>query len=637
MNASAPIRTADTDLDLWLSQQTGKGLLRFLTCGSVDDGKSTLIGRLLYDSQLILDDQLASLRKESRNRMVGEEGIDFSLLVDGLAAEREQGITIDVAYRFFSTDKRKFIVADTPGHEQYTRNMATGASNADLGIVLIDARKGVLTQTRRHSFILSLIGVKHVVLAINKIDLVGYDADTFNAIESEYRSFAKDLGFETLVAIPVSALRGDNILKPSANMSWYRGPQLVPYLETIEVATDRTAKPMRFPVQWVNRPNLDFRGFSGTVASGIVRTGDDILVAASRKPAKITRIVTMDGDIQTAIAGQAVTLVLDREIDVSRGDVLTHPGETPEFSNQFQARMIWMNDEPAFPGRSYLLKIGSQLVPATITDLKFRTNVNTLEQSAAKTLELNEVGTLTIATDKPIAFDSYANNGLTGAFILIDRISNATLGAGVIDFGLRRAQNLSWQSFDVNRKVRAEMKGQDPAIVWFTGLSGSGKSTVANLIEKKLSVEGRHAYILDGDNVRHGLNKDLGFTEEARVENIRRVAEVARLMADAGLIVLVSFISPFRNERRLAREVAGDVKFTEVYVDTPLEVCEARDPKGLYARARRGEIKNFTGIDSPFEPPEHAEIVLHGATESPEKMAEELYEMVFGWGPGYSI
>ena len=637
MNAAAPIRTADTDLDLWLSQQTGKGLLRFLTCGSVDDGKSTLIGRLLYDSQLILDDQLASLRKESRNRMVGEEGIDFSLLVDGLAAEREQGITIDVAYRFFSTDKRKFIVADTPGHEQYTRNMATGASNADLGIVLIDARKGVLTQTRRHSFILSLIGVKHVVLAINKIDLVGYDADTFNAIESEYRSFAKDLGFETLVAIPVSALRGDNILKPSANMSWYRGPQLVPYLETIEVATDRTAKPMRFPVQWVNRPNLDFRGFSGTVASGIVRTGDDILVAASRKPAKITRIVTMDGDIQTAIAGQAVTLVLDREIDVSRGDVLTHPGETPEFSNQFQARMIWMNDEPAFPGRSYLLKIGSQLVPATITDLKFRTNVNTLEQSAAKTLELNEVGTLTIATDKPIAFDSYANNGLTGAFILIDRISNATLGAGVIDFGLRRAQNLSWQSFDVNRKVRAEMKGQDPAIVWFTGLSGSGKSTVANLIEKKLSVEGRHAYILDGDNVRHGLNKDLGFTEEARVENIRRVAEVARLMADAGLIVLVSFISPFRNERRLAREVAGDVKFTEVYVDTPLEVCEARDPKGLYARARRGEIKNFTGIDSPFEPPEHAEIVLHGATESPEKMAEELYEMVFGGGPGYSI
>ncbi len=636
MNAAAPIRSADTDLNLWLDQQTSKGLLRFLTCGSVDDGKSTLIGRLLYDSQLILDDQLASLRKESKNRSVGDEGIDFSLLVDGLAAEREQGITIDVAYRFFSTDKRKFIVADTPGHEQYTRNMATGASNADLAIVLIDARKGVLTQTRRHSFILSLIGVKHVVLAVNKIDLVNYDEKTFRTIEAEYREFARELGFETLAAIPVSALRGDNILKPSPSMHWYTGPQLVPYLETIEVSQDRTGKPMRFPVQWVNRPNLDFRGFSGTVASGVVKVGDDVLVAASRKPARITRIVTMDGDLDEAIAGQAVTLVLDREVDSSRGDVLTHPGETPEFSNQFQARMIWMNDEPAFPGRSYLLKIGSQQVPATITDLKFRTNVNTLEQSAAKTLELNEVGTLTIATDKPIAFDSYANNGLTGAFILIDRISNATLGAGVIDFGLRRAQNLSWQSFDVNRKVRAQMKGQEPAIVWFTGLSGSGKSTVANLIEKKLAAEGRHAYILDGDNVRHGLNKDLGFTEEARVENIRRVAEVARLMADAGLIVLVSFISPFRNERRLAREIAGDVGFTEVYVDTPLAVCEARDPKGLYARARRGEIKNFTGIDSPFEAPEAADVVLHGATESPEKMAEELYARLFNLG-SYSI
>ena len=637
MNASSPIRTADTDLDLWLAQQTDKGLLRFLTCGSVDDGKSTLIGRLLYDSQLILDDQLASLRKESRNRTVGEEGIDFSLLVDGLAAEREQGITIDVAYRFFSTDKRKFIVADTPGHEQYTRNMATGASNADLAVVLIDARKGVLTQTQRHSFILSLIGVKHVVLAVNKIDLVNYDEKTFRTIEAEYREFARELGFETLVAITVSALKGDNILKPSPSMHWYTGPQLVPYLETIEVASDRTAKPMRFPVQWVNRPNLDFRGFSGTVASGVLRVGDDVLVAASRKPARITRIVTMDGDLDHAIAGHSVTLVLDREIDVSRGDVLAHPGETPEFSNQFQARVVWMNDEPAIPGRSYLLKIGSQQIPATITDLKFRTNVNTLEQTAAKTLELNEVGTLTVATDKPIAFDSYASNGLTGAFILIDRISNATLGAGVIDFGLRRAQNLSWQSFDVNRQVRAEMKGQEPAIVWFTGLSGSGKSTVANLIEKKLSAEGRHAYILDGDNVRHGLNKDLGFTEEARVENIRRVAEVARLMADAGLIVLVSFISPFRNERQLAREIAGDVKFTEVYVDTPLEVCEARDPKGLYARARRGEIKNFTGIDSPFEAPEHAELVLHGATETPEKMAEELYERAFGRGPVHTM
>lgn len=624
-------------LEAWLAEQTGKGLLRFLTCGSVDDGKSTLIGRLLYDSQLILDDQLAALRKESRNRTTGDEGIDFSLLVDGLTAEREQGITIDVAYRFFSTDKRKFIVADTPGHEQYTRNMATGASNADLAIVLIDARKGVLTQTRRHSFILSLIGVKHVVLAINKIDLVGYDEAVFNAIESEYRAFSKDLGFETLAAIPVSALKGDNILAPSAAMAWYKGPQLVPYLETIEVARDRSGKPFRFPVQWVNRPNLDFRGFSGTIASGTVRVGDDVLVSASKKPARVTKIVTMDGDLGEAVAGQAVTLVIDREVDISRGDVLVHPGETPDVSTQFQARLIWMSDEHALPGRSYLLKIGSQQVPASITALKFKTNVNTLEQSPAKHLELNEVGTVTLATDKPVSFDSYGANPLTGSFILIDRISNATLGAGVIDFGLRRAQNLSYQNFDVNRQVRAEMKGQEAQIVWFTGLSGSGKSTVANLIEKRLTAEGRHAYILDGDNVRHGLNKDLGFTDEDRVENIRRVAEVARLMADAGLIVLVSFISPFRNERRLAREVAGDIRFTEVFVDTPLEVCEARDPKGLYARARRGEIKNFTGISSPYEAPEHPDVVLEGGQKAPVQMAEELYGRLFGTEPEYSI
>jgi bifunctional enzyme CysN/CysC len=637
MSTVSAVATPDTDLDLWLTQQTDKGLLRFLTCGSVDDGKSTLIGRLLYDSQLILDDQLASLRKESKNRTTGDEGIDFSLLVDGLTAEREQGITIDVAYRFFSTDKRKFIVADTPGHEQYTRNMATGASNADLGIVLIDARKGVLTQTRRHSFILSLIGVKHVVLAVNKIDLVGYDADVFNAIEAEYRAFAKDLGFETLAAIPVSALKGDNILATSAQMPWYTGTALVPYLETIEVASDRSSKQMRFPVQWVNRASLDFRGFSGTVASGVIKVGDDVLVAASRKPAKVTRIVTMDGEQDEAIAGEAVTVVLDREVDISRGDMLTHPGETPEFSNQFQARVVWMSEEQAMPGRSYLLKVGSQVVPASITGLKFKTNVNTLEESAAKVLDLNEVGTLTIATDKPIAFDSYATNGQTGAFILIDRISNATLGAGVIDFGLRRAQNLSYQSFDVNRQVRARMKGQEPAIVWFTGLSGSGKSTVANLIEKRLTSEGRHCYILDGDNVRHGLNKDLGFTDEARVENIRRVAEVARLMADAGLIVLCSFISPFRNERRLAREVAGDITFKEVYVATPLDVVESRDPKGLYKRARAGEIKNFTGVSSPYEAPENPDIVLDGSKQSPAQLADELYEKLFGWEPGYSI
>jgi bifunctional enzyme CysN/CysC len=589
---SLPLATPDTDISLWLAQQTDKSLLRFLTCGSVDDGKSTLIGRLLYDSQLILDDQLASLKKESYNRTVGEEGIDFSLLVDGLTAEREQGITIDVAYRFFSTDQRKFIVADTPGHEQYTRNMATGASNADLALVLIDARKGVLTQTRRHSFILSLIGVKHVVLVVNKIDLMGYDEATFDRIVAEYRAFAAPLGFKTLAAIPVSALRGDNILAKSDRTPWFDGTPLVPYLDTIEVAEDRTLGKLRFPVQWVNRPNLDFRGFSGTVASGIVAVGDEVLIASSRKPAVVKRIVTMDGDLQRAVAGQAVTLVLDREVDISRGDMLSHAGETPEFSNQFQARVVWMSEEPAFPGRSYLLKLGTQLVPATITDLKFRTNVNTLEQTAATKVDLNEVATVTIATDKPIAFDAYASNALTGGFILVDRITNATLGAGTIEFGLRRAQNLTYQSFDVNREVRAQMKGQSPKIVWFTGLSGSGKSSIANLLEKRLTADGRHAYILDGDNVRHGLNRDLGFTEAARVENIRRVAEVAKLMADAGLIVLVSFISPFENERRLAREIAGDIDFVEVYVDTPLEVCEARDPKGLYKRARAGELSD---------------------------------------------
>jgi len=619
------VAAADADIDLWLAQQTEKSLLRFLTCGSVDDGKSTLIGRLLYDSQLILDDQLASLRRESRNRTTGHEGIDFSLLVDGLSAEREQGITIDVAYRFFSTDKRKFIVADTPGHEQYTRNMATGASNADLAIVLVDARKGMLTQTRRHSFILSLIGVKHVVLAINKIDLVGYDPAVFEAIAGEYRAFAATLGFKTLEAIPLSALNGDNILGASANTPWYKGPALVPYLETIAIGEDRSVRPMRFPVQWVNRPNLDFRGFSGTLVSGRIAVGDEVLVAASRKPAKVSRIVTMDGELDHAMAGEAVTLTLDREIDISRGDVLAHSGQTPEFSNQFQARIVWMSEEPAFPGRSYLLKIGSQLVPATITDLKFRTNINTLEQAAATKLDLNEVGTVTIATDRPIAFDAYADNPQTGGFILIDRLSNATLGAGTIEFGLRRAQNLTYQNFDVNRQVRADMKGQTPRIVWFTGLSGSGKSSIANLLEKRLTAEGRHAYILDGDNVRHGLNKDLGFTEAARIENIRRVAEVAKLMADAGLIVLVSFISPFTKERRMAREIAGDVDFAEVYVDTPLEVCEARDPKGLYAKARAGEIKNFTGIDSPFEAPENPDMVLHGAEEAPAVLADQLH------------
>ncbi len=629
MTMSATSAKSSADLDLWLEQQTHKSLLRFMTCGSVDDGKSTLIGRLLYDCQLILDDQLASLKNESKNRTTGDEGIDFSLLVDGLSAEREQGITIDVAYRFFTTDQRKFIVADTPGHEQYTRNMATGASNSDLAIVLVDARKGLLTQTRRHSFILSLIGVRHVVLVVNKIDLVDYDQAVFEKIESEYREFAARLGFDSLEAIPVSALKGDNIASRSEATPWYEGPQLVPYLEQVEVGVDRSQGQMRFPVQWVNRASLDFRGFSGTVAGGVVRVGDDVLVASSRKPAKISRIVTMDAEHTKAVAGQAVTLVLDREVDISRGDVLSHPGETPEFSNQFQARVVWMQDEPAFAGRSYLLKTGAQMVPATITAIKHKTDVNTLEKHPARRLEANEVGTITIATDKPIAFDAYGTNRQTGGFILIDRISNSTLGAGVIDFGLRRGENITYHNFDVNRKVRAEQKGQEPQIVWFTGLSGSGKSTIANLVEKRLTAEGKHCYILDGDNVRHGLNKDLGFTDSARIENIRRVAEVARLMADAGLIVLVSFISPFRNERRIAREIAGDIKFLEVFVDTSLEVCEARDPKGLYARARKGEIKNFTGLDSPFEAPERADLILHGGEAEPLELADELHDRLF--------
>lgn len=621
---SEDIGTA-SELELWLEQQSGKPMLRVLTCGSVDDGKSTLIGRLLHDSQTILDDQLAALKNDSRNRHVGDEGIDFSLLVDGLVAEREQGITIDVAYRFFSTDKRKFIIADTPGHEQYTRNMVTGASNADVALLLVDARKGLLTQTRRHSFILSLIGVKHVALLVNKIDLVGYSQTTFERIDAEYREFAADLGFASLATIPVSALRGDNMVENSPNTPWYCGAPLLPYLEALAVDEDHGAAPFRFPVQWVNRPDLDFRGLSGTVASGSVRAGDEILDAATLKPAKVARIVTMDGDLDSAVAGQAVTLVLDRDIDVSRGDVLAHGGQAPDHSNQFQADLVWMADEPAYPGRSYLLKIGAQTVPATITGLKHRININTLEKSAAKRLELNEVGTVTMATDRPITFDPYAVNPAMGGFILIDRMHNGTLGAGTIGFGLQRARNLTYQNFDVNRQVRADLKGQTASIVWFTGLSGSGKSTVANLMEKRLTAEGRHAYILDGDNVRHGLNKDLGFTEAARIENIRRVAEVARLMADAGLIVLVSFISPFANERRIAREIAGDIDFLEVYVDTPLDVCEARDPKGLYARARAGQISNFTGIDSPFEPPQQPDVVLHGAIKTPQEMAEDLY------------
>ncbi len=617
------------NINEWLKQQTQKSLLRFLTCGSVDDGKSTLIGRLLYDSRLVLDDQLKNLEQESKKRTTGIEGLDFSLLVDGLSAEREQGITIDVAYRFFATNKRKFIVADTPGHEQYTRNMATGASNSDLALVLVDARKGILTQTKRHSFILSLIGVRHIVLVVNKIDLVDYRQDIFEKIGQEFCQFAQNLGFKSIRAIPVSSLKGDNIVSQSENMKWYKNEPLLSYLENIEIDKNIAQKPMRFLVQWVNRPNLDFRGISGTLISGELKIGDEILVASSRKTAKISKIIALNKEQERAKAGEAITLLLDRELDISRGDILAFRGEMPQYSDQIQARIIWMSENAAYSGRSYLLKSGFNQIGATITKIKNKININNLEKNAAKKLEMNEVGTINIASDKPFAFDNYQENHRTGSFILIDRISNATVGAGVIDFGLMRGENLTYQEFDITGEVRARQKGQTPKIIWFTGLSGSGKSTIANYLEKQLTAKGKHVYVLDGDNIRHGLNKDLGFDKAGRIENIRRVAEVAKLMADAGLIVLVSFISPFRSERRMAREIAGNFEFIEAFVNTPLEICEKRDVKGLYKKARKGEIKNFTGIDSPFEVPEKADIILHGAQKEPHELANEIYLRYF--------
>jgi len=596
------------DVAEYLRAHENKGLLRFITCGSVDDGKSTLIGRLLYDSKLIYDDQLAALENDTKKHGTQGDKIDFALLVDGLAAEREQGITIDVAYRFFSTEKRKFIVADTPGHEQYTRNMATGASTADLAVILIDARRGVLTQTRRHSYIVSLLGIRHVVVAVNKMDLVDFSESRFDAIEAEYRAFANDLGFESIVCIPLSALDGDNITGKSARTSWHNGPALLPYLETIEVRGDAAAKPFRMPVQWVNRPNLDFRGFSGTIASGSVKPGDEIVVVPSAKRSKVKSIVTMDGDLDEARPDMAVTITLEDEIDISRGDVICAGNVPAEQTDQFAAHLLWMADEKLYTGRQYYLKTANRIVTATATELKHKVNVNTLEHMSGKSLELNEVGFCNFSLSAPIAFDSYKDNRKTGSFILIDKRSNATIGAGLIEFSLRRAQNVHWQDLDIDKAARATAKHQRPCVLWFTGLSGSGKSTVANLVEKRLHDLGRHTYTLDGDNVRHGLNKDLGFTNADRVENIRRVAETAKLMADAGLITCVSFISPFQSERRMARELMADGEFIEVYISTPLEVCEQRDVKGLYGKARRGEIKNFTGIDSPYEAPERAEI-----------------------------
>ena len=616
----------DEDVVAYLAAHERKSMLRFITCGSVDDGKSTLIGRLLYDSKLLYDDQISALESDTKKHGTQGEKIDFALLVDGLAAEREQGITIDVAYRFFSTEKRKFIVADTPGHEQYTRNMATGASTADLAIILVDARKGLLTQTYRHSFIVSLLGIRHIVVAVNKMDLVDYSESVFDKIEADYRAFAKNLGFESIVCIPMSALEGVNITKKSKETPWHNGPALLPYLETVKVRGALADKPFRMPVQWVNRPNLDFRGFSGTVASGVVRPGDDIVVLPSAKRSKVKSIVTMDGELAEARPDMAVTLTLDDEIDISRGDVICAGKAPAEQTDQFAAHLLWMGEEALYPGRQYLLKTANRIIPATVTELKHKINVNTLEHMSGKTLELNEVGFCNFNLAHPIAFDAYKENRRTGAFILIDRRTNATIGAGMIDFSLRRAKNVHWQDLDVNKSARAAAKHQRPCVLWFTGLSGSGKSTVANLVEKRLHDMGRHTYTLDGDNVRHGLNKDLGFTDADRVENIRRVGEAARLMVDAGLIVLVSFISPFQSERRMARELVEDGEFIEVYISTPLEVCEQRDVKGLYARARRGEIKNFTGIDSDYEAPESAELDLNTAEIAAEVAATRIVD-----------
>jgi len=605
---------------------SSRGLLRFLTCGSVDDGKSTLIGRLLYDSKLIMEDQLATLERDSRRHGTVGEDIDLALLVDGLEAEREQGITIDVAYRFFATPHRSFIVADTPGHEQYTRNMATGASNSDAAVILVDARKGVLTQTRRHSYICSLLGIRHVLLAVNKIDLVDFSRERFVQIVADFADFARSLDFQSVTAVPVSARFGDNVTSRSARMSWYDGATLLERLERLEVEDTLVGKPFRFPVQWVNRPHADFRGFSGTVVSGSARQGDRLVVSSSGKASTLSRIVTADGDLPEARAGEAVTLTFSDEIDVARGDVLSHTDSRPEVVDQFAAHILWMAEDEMLPGRSYLMRIGTRFVPARITSLRHKVDVNTLEHIAGRTLGLNEIGLCNLSTSVPVAFDPYTDNRSTGAFILVDRFTNATAGAGMITFGLRRATNIHRQSVLIDKGARLRMNGHRPAVLWFTGLSGSGKSTIANIVERELHAHGAHTYMLDGDNVRHGLNRDLGFTDADRVENVRRVGEVARLFVDAGLIVLCSFISPFRAERRMVRELVDAEEFIEIFVDTPLEECIRRDPKGLYARAKEGKIKHFTGIDSPYEAPEAAEIVVATRQRSAEEAAQTILE-----------
>jgi len=623
------------DIDAYLATHQHKTMLRFITCGSVDDGKSTLIGRLLYDSKMIFEDQLAAL--ESDSRRVGTQGqeIDFALLVDGLAAEREQGITIDVAYRFFATEKRKFIVADCPGHEQYTRNMVTGASTADLAVILIDARKGVLTQTRRHSYLAHLLGIRHIVLAVNKLDLVEYSQAMFDEIVADYRAFSASIGIADFTAIPISGFKGDNIIGSSPNTPWYGGASLIEHLETVELnnATDQ-ARPLRLPVQWVNRPNLDFRGFAGLIASGSVKPGDAVRVLPSGKTTTVARIVALDGDLAEAVAGQSVTLTLADEVDCSRGDVIASAAAPPEVADQFEATLVWMADQPLVPGRGYWLKLGTQLVTATVQAPKYTVNVNTLEHLAAKTLELNAIGVAEIATDKPITFEAYADSRTLGGFILIDKLTNATMAAGMLHFSLRRAQNVHWQALDISREAHARLKHQQPAVLWFTGLSGSGKSTIANLVEKKLHALGHHTFLLDGDNVRHGLNKDLGFTETDRIENIRRVGEVTKLMTDAGLIILTAFISPFRAERDMVRAMLPAGEFIEIFIDTPLAEAERRDVKGLYKKARGGQLKNFTGIDSPYERPEKPEMHIDTTVTTPESAAEAIVERVIGvWAP----
>jgi bifunctional enzyme CysN/CysC len=604
--------------------QAARGLLRFLTCGSVDDGKSTLIGRLLYDSRLIMEDTLATIAKDSRKHGTVGDDIDLALLVDGLEAERQQGITIDVAYRFFGTPKRSFIVADTPGHEQYTRNMATGASNSDLAIILCDARKGVLTQTRRHTFICSLLGIRHVVLAVNKMDLAGWDEATFDRIVGDWATFASGLGFASLVPIPVSARFGDNVTQRSGNAPWYRGPLLLEHLEGVDAEQGADLLPFRFPVQWVNRPNLDFRGFSGTVAAGRVAVGDPLVVAASGRQSKVARILGPDGDVDSASAGDAVTICLADEVDVARGDVLAPPADRPEVADQFAANLLWMDEEALLPGRQYLARFGNLWTGASVTAIKHKVDVNTLEHQPARRLDFNEIAVCNLALSQRVPLDPYAQNRATGAFVLVDRFTNRTAGAGMVNFALRRATNIHTEDFVVDKRARAALDHQKPLVLWFTGLSGSGKSTIANLVEQALHAEGRHTYTLDGDNLRHGLNRDLGFTDQDRVENIRRVGEVAKLFLDAGLIVLCSFISPFRAERRMVRELMGEGEFIEVFVDTPIEECMKRDPKGLYAKARRGAIANFTGVSSPYEAPEAPEIRLDTVGRAPAESAERV-------------